>query len=628
MSEEKEIDPEEWNALLEKAENGDPEAQTILSNWQKTKQAKAEKGDPDAQHVLATAYYNGVGGAKDITKGVEWLLKAADQGHIKAIGNLWFHYSQEYGQGSVEALKWCRKMAELGNGHARRKLDQRANATGASEIRLTKEVAEIFLGGSFIDDELNMYTAIEDDAAEALAAYETGLSLKLHGITSLSEEAAENLGNSTIMLELNGLTELNVATARLLSKQRLIFLDCLTELSDVAAETLIGSLIEGNFVISLNGLTALSDAAAESLGKYKGTSLFLKGIRTLSETAAESLAEFPNELFLNGLESLSSARLAKKLASMRVLEQALDFKNLTSLSDAAAESLSSHKDILWLKRLTQLTDAAAESLSRHQGTLYLPLALKDGASRQRVQATSSSKKIEHAEPELPITDADLPKEDATQGNLLSREIAERFLQNDYDSDDWINLEEFTAIEDAAAEALSGNPGPWHLNSLTVLSVASAEWLSRQKCQKYWPGNGLYLNGLKHICDGAAQSLSNHKGVLEMNSLKRLSDSAAESLSLRWGTLSLDGLTELSDSAAESFSGFFGIGNSRPWLSLDGLAELSDAAAEKLSLFPGSILNLRGLRKLSAVGAESLAKYEGDLNLTQELQAKVDSFKEG
>ena len=45
-----------------------------------------------------------------------------------------------------------------------------------SEIKLSKEVVEVFLGG-FIDDQLNMYTAIEDDAAEVLATHEAGLSL-------------------------------------------------------------------------------------------------------------------------------------------------------------------------------------------------------------------------------------------------------------------------------------------------------------------------------------------------------------------------------------------------------------------------------------------------------------------
>ena len=86
-----------------------------------------------------------------------------------------------------------------------------------------------------------MYTAIDDDAAEELATFEAGWSLKLHGITSLSDEASESPAEVFLQLELNGLTELGVATARLLSKQPLIDLDCLTELSDEAAEVLISN---------------------------------------------------------------------------------------------------------------------------------------------------------------------------------------------------------------------------------------------------------------------------------------------------------------------------------------------------------------------------------------------------
>ena len=130
-----------------------------------------------------------------------------------------------------------------GDGFAKYTLDLRAKATGVSEIKLSKEVVEVVLGGSRIDDQLNiMYTAIDDDAAEELATYEAGWSsLKLHGITSLSDEASESPAKSSCRLELNGLAELGVATARLLSKQPLIDLVCLTELSDEAAEVLISN---------------------------------------------------------------------------------------------------------------------------------------------------------------------------------------------------------------------------------------------------------------------------------------------------------------------------------------------------------------------------------------------------
>ncbi|MBQ17464.1 MAG: hypothetical protein CMJ65_10100, partial [Planctomycetaceae bacterium] len=44
---------------------------------------------------------------------------------------------------------------------------------------------------------------------------------------------------------------------------------------------------------------------------------------------------------------------------------------LTSLSDAAAESLSKYKDFLGLNGLECLSDAAAESLNKYDGSLYV-----------------------------------------------------------------------------------------------------------------------------------------------------------------------------------------------------------------------------------------------------------------
>ena len=62
----------------------------------------------------------------------------------------------------------------------------------------------------------------------------------------------------------------------------------------------------------------------------------------------------------------------------------LELNGLTSLSNAAAESLSKHgggEGELHLNGLTSLSDAAAESLSRHEGDLRLDLdGLPDSAA--------------------------------------------------------------------------------------------------------------------------------------------------------------------------------------------------------------------------------------------------------
>jgi hypothetical protein len=118
--------------------------------------------------------------------------------------------------------------------------------------------------------------------------------------------------------------------------------------------------------------------------------------------------------------------------------------------------------------------------------------------------------------------------------ILTQKIAEQFLENVNS----VELSEFTAIEDAAAESLSKHEG----------------WLS--------------LNGLTSLSDAAAESLSKCEGILSLNGLTSLSDAAAESLSKCEGILFLSGLTSLSDAAAESLSKHKG----HFWLSLDNIPE--------------------------------------------------------
>ena len=100
--------------------------------------------------------------------------------------------------------------------------------------------------------------------------------------------------------------------------------------------------------------------------------------------------------------------------------------------------------------------------------------------------------------------------------MLTKEIAEEFLADD----ESVDLEEFTELDDDAAESLS-----------------KYEW-------------GLYLRGLTSLSDAAAQSLSKHEGELELTGLTSLSDAAAESLSKHNGEFLVIGLTSLSDATAE------------------------------------------------------------------------------
>ncbi len=94
---------------------------------------------------------------------------------------------------------------------------------------------------------------------------------------------------------------------------------------------------------------------------------------------------------------------------------------------------------------------------------------------------------------------------------LTIEIADQFLADE----DSVDLNEFTEVDDDAAESLSKCEGGWiSLNGLTSLSDASAE--SFGKCK----GRQFYLDGLTSLSDAAAESLSKHEGDLRLRGLRR------------------------------------------------------------------------------------------------------------
>jgi len=112
----------------------------------------------------------------------------------------------------------------------------------------------------------------------------------------------------------------------------------------------------------------------ESLGKHEGD-LYLNGLTSLSDAAAQSLSRYRGSLELGGGAHWQNAMKDLTDAAAESLSKHkggdLSLGGLTSLSDAAAEFLSKHEGDLSLYRLTSLSDAAAESLSKHEGALDL-----------------------------------------------------------------------------------------------------------------------------------------------------------------------------------------------------------------------------------------------------------------
>jgi hypothetical protein len=185
---------------------------------------------------------------------------------------------------------------------------------------------------------------------------------------------------------------------------------------------------------------------------------------------------------------------------------------------------------------------------------------------------------------------------AASHKLLTKIIAERFLKQDGS----VDISEFTAIADAAAQTLSEYSGVLDLRSLTSLSDNAARALGERK-------GDLNLQGVKTLSDAAALALGKHKGCLDLDGLTTLSDAAAQGLAHQEGSLLLNGLTSLSDSAARA------LGKHKGTLVLSELTSLSDAAAQGLAHHNGNLL-LYEVTSLSDVAAQALAKHRGLLRL--------------
>ena len=91
----------------------------------------------------------------------------------------------------------------------------------------------------------------------------------------------------------------------------------------------------------------------------------------------------------------------------------------------------------------------------------------------------------------------------SEEKVLTKEIAEQFFKQPYP--DVTN--EFSRIDDDAAELLSRCPGDLFLEGLEKISDASAESLSKHV------GEMMDLEGLKELSDAAVESLSKYKGHL-------------------------------------------------------------------------------------------------------------------
>lgn len=150
-------------------------------------------------------------------------------------------------------------------------------------------------------------------------------------IRTLTVEQARELAKGSIILHLEGLTELPPDVARALAP------------------------FKGTLVL---GVTELSDEAAMELAMGKGDELQLERITRLSDKAAVALAMYEGNLSMNRLTTLSP-KAAKAFARR---DHETELLGLTELSDEAAWPLGRTEDRLYIKSSVRMSAKAAARL--------------------------------------------------------------------------------------------------------------------------------------------------------------------------------------------------------------------------------------------------------------------------
>ena len=451
----------------------------------------------------------------------------------------------------------------------------------------------------------------------------------LSKVTAFSQGALAELVNDDYFIDLDGLTTLSDAAAKLLGKHRK--------------------------PLYLNGLTQLSDASAKSLGKHDG-SLFLGGLTELSDASAESLSKHEAPLHLSGLTKLSEGG-ALQLASHNSLETNAKIKRkiknaVSSARKQTRESSQTGRCVLTKQQATKIRKLL-RTKSPEQAQMAVQLLETSGSTLDDVSEVFSTSILGLIVNTWDVDVWNVLTPLILENPLPRREfidlVRQRFLTKSGPSimsfaesifnragvplaqlltesalglgkvwDNWPTPEIAKLSDGGARLILMSGAGRKLTLALTEISDTAAEILSKH-------AGDLSLSRLTELSDGPGHIMLAEKLILNgsergrLNHLTKLSDGAAESLvrakvsyeterQYPVRTLELNGLSELSDAAVESLS------QHKSALELCGLSELSDAAVESLSKHVGS-LYLCGLKALSDTAAERLSKHEGFLKLS-------------
>ena len=439
-----------------------------------------------------------------------------------------------------------RALAEKIVDAARPDNQEETSAALAQFSEINADAAEVLATQFVLRAEFPRVQSLSLAAAQALGKMDRSW-IVLDGLTSLTPELAKPLARGGA-LSLKGVKNLEKDTAKELSRHRCsLLLNGVEKASDAAIE----ALAETEAELSLDSLADISDAALEKLIRFRGKTLIL-GLRQLNENQARILELYHGDYL--GLDALSEVTTSSAKSFSR-LQCRLSLGEIRTLSDKAAERLSTFKGSLVLSGRLNFSNSAAASL-------------------QQIWRLSFSGWI------------DLPEhayETIHSDSLINKEFVNGWLME---------------------SASSRNP----VLPGRVITAAAAEAIARSSTT--------VMMHLQELPDKIADVLSKHKGYLSLSTERPLSKSALSSLACRkyrkrtnWA-LSL-GLTELDASCASE------IAQTTYPLNFYNLRQLSDDAAEALALHKSDLhigpLDSKWHTVFSAKAITALAKKEGTIN---------------
>jgi|GEM_PF-964205 len=355
-------------------------------------------------------------------------------------------------------------------------------------------------------------------------------------------------------------------------------------------------------------VTEISDAGAQLLlMSGKGHYIRINDLTSLSDAAAESLSKLEGDLSLSGLTNISDTA-AEKLSNH---EGALSLNGLISLSDAAAEKLSNHVGALSLNGLISLSDAAAESLSKLKGILGL-----NGVTNLSDAASESLSNHEDPDPKsasYALLLGGLTQLSAVAAESLRKHEGIYFgpegvskelfrlttLSNEAGINDHVLTEEFVRIKLTPFSNYS---------SITPEAAALiVKQLPELLSGTIYVGSQSGLTGLTELPESVVECFCSYNGPLDLSGLTNLPDETAEGLGKHTGSLNLSGLMSLSNTAANHLAKHNGE------LIFKNLTSISDITAACLAKHK-SLLDLSGLTSISDSVAKSLSTHQGELIL--------------